>query len=253
MDQSKEKLKPNPRATASWISKLSFWWLMPLLKKGSTADLTIDDLYEVERCDASKTLCDTMERYWLEERALAAARRGKASYARALLRCFGLRYFAVGLLAAIEECVLRLVQPLVLGWLIRHFEGLASPMGSPMLSGAAIVAVALIHIVVYHPFNFLCRQLSLEARVASSALVYRKSLRLSKSALAGTTVGQMVNLLSNDVNRFDSSVIFLNYLWIGPLQLIIVTLLLWDLLGWACMAGLVVIVLFIPLQSFMGK
>jgi ATP-binding cassette subfamily C (CFTR/MRP) protein 4 len=51
-------------------------------------------------------------------------------------------------------------------------------------------------------------------------VVLDQSLRLSKSALAGTTVGQMVNLLSNDVNRFDSSVIFLNYLWIGPLQVL---------------------------------
>ena len=45
-----------------------------------------------------------------------------------------------------------------------------------------------------------------------------QALRLSKAAMSQTTVGQMVNLLSNDVNRCDSSVIFLNYLWIGPLQ-----------------------------------
>ena len=71
----------------------------------------------------------------------------------------------------------------------------------------------------------------------------RKALKLSNSALGQTTVGQMVNLLSNDVNRcnndsttdflcrFDLSVLFNHYLWCGPLQLVIVTVLLYQRIG----------------------
>ena len=74
----------------------------------------------------------------------------------------------------------------------------------------------------------------------------RKALKLSNSALGQTTVGQMVNLLSNDVNRctvlqnastidflcrFDLSVLFNHYLWCGPLQLVIVTGLLYQRIG----------------------
>jgi hypothetical protein len=78
---------------------------------------------------------------------------------------------------------------------------------------------------------------------------FSQSLRLSQSSLGQTTIGQMVNLLSNDVNRFDQSTIFLHYLWVGPIQTAIVTVILWTYYGPACLAGLAVLVLFVPFQG----
>ena len=78
----------------------------------------------------------------------------------------------------------------------------------------------------------------------------RQVLRLSKGALGQTTVGQMVNLLSNDVNRFDQSVIFLHYLWVGPIQAIITTAILWSQFGVSCLSGIAILILFLPFQGF---
>jgi len=72
---------------------------------------------------------------------------------------------------------------------------------------------------------------------------------LSQKALGQTTIGQMVNLLSNDVNRFDLSVLFLHYLWVGPLQALISMAILLKLIGPSCLAGLSVLILFVPLQG----
>lgn len=45
-------------------------------------------------------------------------------------------------------------------------------------------------------------------------------LRLSKGALTHISSGQVVNLLSNDVRRFDEICYYLNYIWITPIQVI---------------------------------
>uniref|UniRef100_A0A8C9CP31 ATP binding cassette subfamily C member 4 (PEL blood group) n=1 Tax=Phocoena sinus TaxID=42100 RepID=A0A8C9CP31_PHOSS len=80
-----------------------------------------------------------------------------------------------------------------------------------------------------------------------------EALCLSNLAMGKTTTGQIVNLLSNDVNRFDQVTIFLHFLWAGPLQAIIVTILLWMEIGISCLAGMAVLIILLPLQSCIGK
>ena len=80
-----------------------------------------------------------------------------------------------------------------------------------------------------------------------------QALRLSKKALGESTIGQMVNLLSNDVSRFDFSTIFIHYLWCGPLQFLIIMYLTWLSIGNATFVGGVLILAFVPFQSWVGK
>ncbi|XP_064349099.1 ATP-binding cassette sub-family C member 4 isoform X3 [Camelus dromedarius] len=90
-------------------------------------------------------------------------------------------------------------------------------------------------------------------RVAMCHMIYRKALRLSNVAMGKTTTGQIVNLLSNDVNKFDQVTIFLHFLWAGPLQAVLVTVLLWMEVGISCLAGMAILIILLPLQSCIGK
>ena len=49
------------------------------------------------------------------------------------------------------------------------------------------------------------------------------------------------------------AVIFLHFLWIGPLQSIVVLVILWYELGPSVLAGFAVLLLLIPVQASMGK
>lgn len=72
---------------------------------------------------------------------------------------------------------------------------------------------------------------------------------MSSGALAQTTAGQVVNLLSNDVNRFDYAFIYTHFIWLLPLQVIIVCYLIYIKIGYAAIIGVVGIVLqTIPVQ-----
>lgn len=74
-------------------------------------------------------------------------------------------------------------------------------------------------------------------------------MKLSKRALGETTVGEAVNLLSNDVSRFDVSLMFLAYIWIGPVEMVMIVYLMWHQIGIATLSGVASVVVLLPLQG----
>lgn len=75
-------------------------------------------------------------------------------------------------------------------------------------------------------------------------------MRLNQQSLGKTATGQVVNLLSNDVNRFDLVILFLNYLWIMPFQVALITYFIWQEVGISTLAGVVSMALFtLPVQG----
>lgn len=79
-------------------------------------------------------------------------------------------------------------------------------------------------------------------------ILYFKALRLSQTALGETALGKVVNLLSNDVGRFDLVSTLIHSMWSAPLMAIIVGYLLLLEAGWAGMIGILVVFVVVPLQ-----
>lgn len=117
------------------------------------------------------------------------------------------------------------------------------------LYGTGVVFCLIVYIVTEHPYFFECQHTGMQIRVASCSLLYKKCLRLSQKALGQTSVGQMVNIMSNDVNRFDLSTMNLHFVWVGPIQTLITAVILCYIIGPSCLVGLAVLILFIPLQG----
>ena len=78
-------------------------------------------------------------------------------------------------------------------------------------------------------------------------------MKLSNKAVGESTVGQMVNLLSNDVSRFEQFTSYLHYLWLAPLQFSLIVYLSWQSIGNATFVGGSLLLLFVPFQSWIGK
>lgn len=111
----------------------------------------------------------------------------------------------------------------------------------------ALSALSINHYIL-HSF-----QNGMKVRIAVCSTVYRKALRLSKTALGDTSPGKVVNLLSNDVNRFDIVSVFLHSMWSAPLLTLIVGYLLWIESGWGGLIGMFVIFIVTPIQAYTGK
>ncbi|KAJ8966239.1 hypothetical protein NQ314_003654 [Rhamnusium bicolor] len=89
-------------------------------------------------------------------------------------------------------------------------------------------------------------------KVPKSNLVDPDALRIKLTALEGRTVGNAVNLMSNDVTRFDMAPIFLHYLWIAPLQVICIIYFLYREVQFAAVIGMSAVACVIPFQVCLG-
>jgi hypothetical protein len=76
-----------------------------------------------------------------------------------------------------------------------------------------------------------------------------QALRLSKSVSNDGVGGKIVNLLSNDVSRFDIALAFLHDLWKGPLEALLLGYFIYREIGVAGIIGMAFLLSFIPLQG----
>ena len=93
----------------------------------------------------------------------------------------------------------------------------------------------------------------IKARAALTVLIYKKILKLSKNSFEKTSVGQILNIMANDLNRIDEINYQAPYYIAAPLQTIVVIYVMWSYLGIACLGGLSILFLFLPFQGFMGR
>lgn len=127
------------------------------------------------------------------------------------------------------EIVFRLTQPILLFGVMTYFaKPDAEDLTRALLCASGLIATSVLTVVYGHPYMLGLLHLGMKMRVALCSLIYRKALRLNRTSLGDTTVGQVVNLLSNDVGRFDTVLINVHYLWLAPLELVVVTYLMYQ-------------------------
>uniref|UniRef100_A0A8C8HTG5 Multidrug resistance-associated protein 4 n=1 Tax=Oncorhynchus tshawytscha TaxID=74940 RepID=A0A8C8HTG5_ONCTS len=210
------------------------------------------DMYQVLPDDASQGLGEELQRHWDKEVRMAAKELRMPKLTKAIVKCYGKPYAVLGIFSFTV-----VIQPVFLGKLIQYFEkydpddmdALYEAFG--YAAGISLSTVALTVLQMHYYYHV--QRTGMKIRVAMCHMIYKKALCLSSAAMGKTTTGQMVNLLSNDVNKFDEVTNNLHYLWIAPLQAVVVIILLWYEIGLSCLAGVAVLLFLLPLQTMFGK
>uniref|UniRef100_A0A2M4AD22 Putative abc transporter n=1 Tax=Anopheles triannulatus TaxID=58253 RepID=A0A2M4AD22_9DIPT len=246
--------RTNPVQSASFLSKRTFWWLRDTFRNGQRKEITEDSLYATLPEHSSHGLAETFERLWAEEET----QRGPegASFGRVYWRAFGPQTLVWGLLFSAFETANRVAQPLLLGELVSYFTPKQTEISErdAYLYAAGVIACSLLSVISFHPFIFYIFQLGMKFRVGASCLIYNKVLKLSKSSTAGDGLnGKIINLLSNDVGKFDIALCFVHDLWKGPMEAILLGYFIYRQIGYSGLLGMAFLLSFIPLQAWVGK
>ncbi|CAL7941040.1 unnamed protein product [Xylocopa violacea] len=268
----KAERKKNPREGANPLSNLTFAFTLPTFWIGCRRDLEVTDLYKPLKEHTSSYLGTKITRIWQKEYETYEKQKrlndenestdkkyhGKKklkqpSLIRVLIKCFGAQIMLYGIILAVLEITLRVLQPIFLGQLLQYYSTVAMTKNDAYLYATGVILCSALLIFVIHPYMMGILHMGMKMRVACCTLIYRKALKLSRTALGETTIGQAVNLLSNDVNRFDVAIIHLHYLWIGPLETFIITYFMYQEVEVSALFGVAILLMFIPLQGYLGK
>ncbi|XP_026322609.1 probable multidrug resistance-associated protein lethal(2)03659 isoform X1 [Hyposmocoma kahamanoa] len=124
------------------------------------------------------------------------------------------------------------------------------------LYALGVVGLMAISASILHPMLLWLLHLSLKIRVACCSLIYRKLLRLDLTAGGKASeglAGHVVNLLTTDAQRFDMASLFFVDLVRTPIESVLIVYLMYRQIGVATLIGVSFLLLFIPLQGYLGK
>lgn len=104
-------------------------------------------------------------------------------------------------------------------------------------------------ILAFHPFMVWIQERSSNLRSGCSGMIYKKALSMPKSAMSEGLNGRMINLMSNDLMRFEMALAFLHDVWKGPMEAILFTYFIYLEIGISAVIGITFLLSFIPLQG----
>ncbi|EDW98328.1 probable multidrug resistance-associated protein lethal(2)03659 [Drosophila yakuba] len=240
----------NPYTKANFFSQWSFWWMRDLFKRGLQGPLTDEELYQHRKTLDSERVTNKFAELWDDE-----LKRNNPSVVRMILRAYGKIFLPMGLAFSISETICKSLMPLFLGGLVGYFATNQTDISekTAYLYAMGIVICMLVPVITFHPFIFYIFQVGTKLRLALSGLIYRKCLQVSKSSSNDGLRGRAINILSNDLGRFDVALCFLHDTWKGPMESILIGFLMYREIGISAVIGVSFMLSFIPLQAWAAK
>ncbi|KAJ8721589.1 hypothetical protein PYW07_002364 [Mythimna separata] len=257
----------SPENKAGFPSRLTFSWFDSLALTGFRRSLNIEDLWPLNPQLSSKEAVPRFEKFW--HRSLrknedkANAKTGDATPAAekppkkptsilpVVCLAFGGQFLFAVFLKVIHD-VMIFASPQLLSLLIEFIDSGDQPVWKGYMYAVSMLACVLVQSMFLGQYFIKVNIVSVQIKNALCSMVYKKALSLSNASRKESTVGEIINLMSTDVDRF-SDLTFVNLLWSAPLQISLALYFLWGVLGPSVLAGLAVIIVLMPINGVLAS
>ncbi|XP_018359853.1 PREDICTED: multidrug resistance-associated protein 1 isoform X2 [Trachymyrmex cornetzi] len=263
---------PCPEQSSSFPSRIIFAWFDSLAWKGFRKPLETSDLWSMNPEDMATEIVPKFDKYWNKNlRKTDEVESVKASYRQTsgqvdfnssrkkkvasilppICKAFGATFMFGAFLKLIQD-IMTFISPQILKLLIGFIEG-DEPMWKGYFYSVLLLLTAMLQTLVLSQYFHRMFLVGLRIRTALIAAIYRKALRMSNAARKESTLGEIVNLMSVDAQRFMDLTAYINMIWSAPLQIVLALYFLWNILGPAVLAGLAVMIILIPVNALIAN
>ncbi|KEH17370.1 ABC transporter family protein [Medicago truncatula] len=239
-----------PFSKAGFFSKISFWWLNPLMKRGQEKTLVDEDIPKLREFDRAKScylsFVEQLNKQKQHESSLYS------SVFWTIILCYQREILITGLFALLK--VLALTSgPLFLNEFISVAEGNTSFNYQGYILAISLFFIKIIGSVSQRQWYFRSRLVGMKVRSLLNASIYKKILRLSNSARLIHSSGEIINYIIVDAYRIGEFPVWFHQTWTTSLQLCIALVILFRTIGLAILASLAMIILTMLCNARLAK
>eukprot|EP00049_Salpingoeca_infusionum_P013021 m.242611 g.242611 ORF g.242611 m.242611 type:complete len:1470 (+) comp15333_c1_seq3:97-4506(+) len=233
---------------ASMFSRLFFTWVTALVKFGRKGGVELEHLLQVPEWMRPQGATDYFKPIWEAE---VKAKGEKASFIKCCFRAYRGRLL-IALLFGFLQIAAAIIGPIIfLQQLIEYVLSPEDNIGRGLGLAFGVMFMEIIRSTSIHMYWFLATTYGTALRSTVYAMVYEKALRLRD--LSGYSVGELVNICSNDGQRLFEATIFGPFILFAAITGIVVLIGGVVILGPAAAAGCVVFFLMIPVQWLFSR
>ncbi|KAF8380113.1 hypothetical protein HHK36_027584 [Tetracentron sinense] len=237
-------------AGAGFFSRMTFWWLNPLMKKGTKKTLQNDDIPHLREVDRAETC------YLLFMEQLNKEKRNRPSSQPSILwtiiSCHWKEILISGFFALLKILTLS-AGPLILNAFIEVAEGNERFKYEGYVLAISLFGAKCIESLSQRQWYFRCRIIGLQVRSLLSAAIYKKQLKLSNASRIIHSAGEIMNYVTVDAYRVGEFPFWFHQTWTTILQLCLSLFILFRAVGLATFAALIVIILTVLCNAPLAK
>ena len=204
-------------AEASWTRifyVVTLLWINPALLSSYNQTLTHTDLEDLPHNDKSSSLLHKMYAYNL--RTIGTW--------KILIQLFGKESFTLIFFSAFRLACrigkILFLRAIVL-FLDEH-QTLPSALTRAYVYAVALFVCTLLEVCTHRWLTFQLDRIGLQIRNTLILAIYKHSLSLTTTSLLKITTAKAVNLIAHDTEKYESLHLFIQYLWLAPLEAIVV-------------------------------
>lgn len=245
---------------ANLLSRLTFWFFTPIISIGLNRILTADDIKgQLPESLAAYTGYKRLSRAWDE--ALQRHRRSSSTSSKELSPSLfwtvlknSWEMLIPVLLSRVAIVLFSYTLPVLLKELLDYLEDHESKPVSYGITLALGMFTASLFASLLNTYNrYQMLTLGVASRAALISMIYRKALRLSAGSRNEASSGKIANHMSVDADQWWNAIVYIS-MWIEiPLALFISMKMLYNLLGWSMLAGVLAMLSLLPLQAWQAR
>ncbi|XP_040212845.1 multidrug resistance-associated protein 1-like isoform X1 [Rana temporaria] len=280
----KSELNPNPVTDASLISQMTFSWFTEIMFRGYKQPLKAEDIWSLRKSDTAEEILQRfskeIQKQWYKTKPLEvrttfskpqinkdiqifhedetevllkspSMQMNNQSLLKIIFKTFG-PYYLLSVLLMVLYTAFLFISPELMRLLLERLKNPLSPNWQSFLIAVLLLICPCGQSLCLHQHDYICYVTGMRLRAAIVGSVYNKVLVLSSSGRQDCSAGEIVNLISTDIQKLMDLATCFNYFWSAPLTIIVAMYFLWQTLGVAVFAGVGVFILNLPFMTLFG-